>query len=231
MEATPYCLQSMFYIGNWELEYIHQFEFFMLDSGAFTFMNNQNHSSIDFDKFVVDYANFINKNNIDNFIELDIDSIVGLQRVEKYRSFLERETGKKPIPVWHRNRGIQYFKDCCREYPYVAIGGLVVNEYENIGSLFDMFPYFISYAHHCGAKIHGLGFTKLNRLSELHFDSVDSTAWMADARFGRSCYLDVQRQNEFVNKQLGVENVPYLMVLENSLKRWKNIVEHCRCFY
>ena len=82
MEATPYCLQSMFYIDDWELEYIHQFEFFMLDSGAFTFMNNRNHSSIDFDKFVADYANFINKNNIDNFIELDIDSIVGLQRVE-----------------------------------------------------------------------------------------------------------------------------------------------------
>ncbi len=34
MQATPYCLQSMYYIGEWELEYIKQFDFFILDSGA-----------------------------------------------------------------------------------------------------------------------------------------------------------------------------------------------------
>ena len=228
VKATPYRLQSMYFMEDWEIPYLNQFEFFMLDSGAFTFMSKKR--TTNFDEYVSKYIDFINKNNIDNFIELDIDSIVGLKKVEEYRDLINKETGKKCIPVWHRNRGIQYFKDCCKEYPYVAIGGLVVNEYENIGSLFDMFPYFISYAHHCGAKIHGLGFTRFDKLHNCHFDSVDSTTWMVEARFGRSCYLDLQKQRTSIRKELNSKSIPYIIAVEKSLKRWKHIVEYYRCF-
>jgi len=228
VKATPYRLQSMYFMEDWEIPYLNQFEFFMLDSGAFTFMSKKR--TTNFDEYVAKYIDFINKNNIDNFIELDIDSIVGLKKVEEYRDLINKETGKKCIPVWHRNRGIQYFKDCCKEYPYVAIGGLVVNEYENVNGLFDMFPYFISYAHHCGAKIHGLGFTRFDKLHNCHFDSVDSTSWLSDSRYGRGSTMDVRSRKVVGFDIKNSRNVHYSELNENSLERWKHIIEYYRCF-
>lgn len=117
------------------------------------------------------------------FFELDIDSVVGLEEVERLRAKLEAMTNKKPIPVWHKNRGKEYFIKMCEEYPYVALGGIVTKEiprkkYESA------FPWFINTAHEHGAKIHGLGYTNIANLKKYHFDSVDSTAWLCGNRGG-----------------------------------------------
>ncbi len=58
------------------------------------------------------------------FFELDIDRIVGLEKVEEFRRRIESKTGKQSIPVWHSNRGWQYFVNMCKEYNYVSIGGI-----------------------------------------------------------------------------------------------------------
>ena len=63
VKIVPYRLQSMYFMENWEIPYLHQFEFFMLDSGAFTFMSKKR--TTDFDGYVAKYIDFINKNNID----------------------------------------------------------------------------------------------------------------------------------------------------------------------
>ena len=102
------------------------------------------------------------------------------------RDRLERMTGKKPIPVWHKNRGKEYFVKMCEEYPYVAIGGIVTKEiprkvYETA------FPWFINTAHKHKAKIHGLGYTTVANLQKYRFDSVDSTAWLYGNRGGYIC--------------------------------------------
>lgn len=70
----------------------------------------------------------------------------------------------------------------CRDYDYVAIGGIVSKEITQ--KEWKYFPYFINKAHEHGAKIHGLGFTSLVDLPKYHFDSVDSTAWTSGNRFG-----------------------------------------------
>lgn len=151
---------------------------FMLDSGAFTFMSGNHNGSINWDSYTEEYAAFINRYNVSQFIEIDIDNIVGLKEVERLRNKLEQLTGKKPIPVWHKNRGKDYFLKMCDEYPYVAIGGIVTKEiprniYEKI------LPWFINEAHKKGVKIHGLGFTSLKNLPLCKFDSVDSKAWLS----------------------------------------------------
>lgn len=156
---------------------------FLLDSGAFTFMSVNNDTKTDFDKYVEEYAAFVKRYDINLFFELDIDSIVGIKEVERLRQKLERLSGRKPIPVWHNSRGKDYFINMCKEYPYVAIGGIVTKEiptdkYERL------FPWFISTAHKYHAKIHGLGYTRVNALKKYHFDSVDSTAWLYGNRGG-----------------------------------------------
>ena len=178
-------LESFYYVSkniHFERRYT-QCEHFLLDSGAFTFLIGNHKETIDWGEYTQNYAEFINRYNIDLFFELDIDSIVGIKKVEYYRNMLERLTGKKPIPVWHKNRGKQYFLDMCKEYPYVALGGIAIKEiprdiYEKV------FPWFIKTAHEYDAKIHGLGYTSIEGVHKYHFDSVDSTAWLYGNRAG-----------------------------------------------
>ena len=156
---------------------------FLLDSGAFTFMQGTHKEAINWDRYIEEYAEFINRYNVQKFFELDIDLVVGLNEVERLRKRLEQLTGKQPIPVWHKGRGKDYFIGMAGDYPYVAIGGIVSKEIP-INLYEKMFPWFIRTAHEKGAKIHGLGYTRLEGLKYYHFDSVDSTTWLHGNRGG-----------------------------------------------
>lgn len=178
-------LESYYYIRK-EPNFIRlakEFGNFLLDSGAFTFMNGTHDGTIDWDAYTEEYAQFVKAHDINLYLEMDIDSLVGLDEVERFRRKLESITGRKPIPVWHKNRGKDYFINMCEEYPYVAIGGIVTkeiprDEYEKA------FPWFINEAHKRGCKIHGLGYTSVPNLKKYHFDSIDSTAWLSGNRGG-----------------------------------------------
>ena len=153
---------------------------FLLDSGAFSFFTGS--KDTDWDKYLRDYADFINRNKVDRFFELDIDSLVGYDKVLEMRKALEKMTDKPCIPVWHKSRGKEAFIQMCKDYDYVSIGGIVSKEISK--AEYKYFPWFIDKAHKHGAKIHGLGFTVLADLPKYHFDSVDSTSWVSGNRFG-----------------------------------------------
>lgn len=153
----------------------------ILDSGAFTFLNNKKGKTINWEQYVISYGNFIRNNNIKLFFELDIDPIVGLKEVERLRDVLENTAGRKCIPVWHKSRGLDYWKKMCQEYQYVAIGGIVTREIKK--SEYDIFLPLLKIAKEYKTKVHGLGFTNLNGLKKYKFYSVDSTNWLS-ARFG-----------------------------------------------
>ena len=160
-----YILESFYSIKEWQIPFIKKCEMFLLDSGAFTFMNSQK-GKIDFDEYLTRYINFINKYDIKYFFELDVDSIVGYEKVKQLRKRLENETGKKCIPVWHKSRGKEEYLKMCEEYDYVAIGGIVTKEITK--EQYSFFPWFINEAHKRGCKIHGLGFTDTNLLQKYH---------------------------------------------------------------
>lgn len=174
-------LESFYSFQDWQKPLIHQFKDFMLDSGAFTFLKSKKRDDLNFRSYAIKYANFIRQNNIDKFFELDIDSLVGIKEVEHLRNEIERIVEKQSIPVWHKNRGKDYFVEMCKNYPYVALGGIALKE---IPSFEKIFPWFIETAHKYETKIHGLGFTKMRQLSKFPFDSVDSTTWHSGMRFG-----------------------------------------------
>lgn len=177
----PYILESFYYADDDTERLLPLFGDFLLDSGAFTFMQSSK-KAVKWEEYIEQYADFINKNNIQKYFELDIDSVVGYDKVLEYRKRLEKLTNKPVIPVWHKSRGIDNFKSMCDEYSYVAIGGIVSKEIKP--EQYIAFPQMISYAHKRKAKIHGLGFTSLEWLPKCHFDSVDSTAWTTGNRFG-----------------------------------------------
>ena len=182
----PYILESFYYANKDDIKrLLPYFGDFLLDSGAFTFMQNSK-THINWDKYLSEYINFINAYKIEKFFELDIDDVVGYDQVLKFRKTLESLTGKQCIPVWHLSRGKDEFLRMCDEYPYVSIGGLVGKAKRSAKQkqLESAFPWFINEAHKRGAKIHGLGYTSEMGIRKYHFDSVDSTAWTTGNRFG-----------------------------------------------
>ena len=186
-KCLPYILESFYYADADTERLIPYMGDFLLDSGAFTFMQN-NKSHVVWEEYVERYADFVNRNKIEKFFELDIDSVTGYGKVLEYRNKLERLTGKKCIPVWHKSRGIEEYRKMCEEYDYAAIGGIVAKEITV--DKYSVFPSLISEAHKRKCKIHGLGFTALQWLDKCHFDSVDSTAWTTGNRFGYVYYFD-----------------------------------------
>ncbi|MFA6865761.1 MAG: hypothetical protein WCS04_08195 [Sphaerochaetaceae bacterium] len=187
-QYTPYILDSFYLFnkgdGRRKIQYVEDWDRdrFLLDSGAFTFMNGSHKGKVDFTEYNKRYGEFIKRYGITQFFELDVDSIVGYEKVKSMRRELERITGRQPIPVWHISRGKEDFKSSCKDYPYVAIGGIVTKEFRP--EKYQYFPWFIDTAHEAGARIHGLGYTSFEGLRKYHFDSVDSTSWLAGSRFG-----------------------------------------------
>lgn len=198
-------------------------ERFLLDSGAFTFMQNAK-SHVDWDEYLDGYIDFINRNRVETFFELDIDSIVGYDRVLELRRRLERNTGRQCIPVWHKSRGKDEFLRMCDEYGYVAIGGIVGKEIlpKDYGAL----VWFIREAHRRKARIHGLGFTNLKWLPKLHWDSVDSTAWLAGNRFGHVCVFENGTIRNVSKPGCRMKNVRELAV--NNFNEWVKFQEWAR---
>lgn len=197
---------------------------FLLDSGAFTFMQGTHQGKIDWDEYIDGYAELINRWDVKLFFELDIDSIVGLDEVNRLRRKLEVLTNKQPIPVWHKNRGKDYFIRMCEEYKYVAIGGIVTREIpKNIYE--KMFPWFIKTAHTHGCKIHGLGYTIIKGLHQYRFDSVDSTAWLYGNRGG---YLYKFKPDTGMIEQIKPENRGRLKPRAAALNNFIEWVKFCK---
>lgn len=185
IDKIIYALESFYYIKEWQLYYIKNvWRKFLLDSGAFTFLNTKgkNTARKEIELYLYRYINFINKNDISYFFEMDLDTIVGLKTVEEYRKIIEKETGKRCIPVWHKSRGQQYFIDLASEYDYIAIGGIAIKDIKK--DEYKYFKWFIDEAHKRKCRIHGLGYTSIKGLKKYKFDSVDSTSWQSGSRYG-----------------------------------------------
>lgn len=204
---TPlYVLESFYYITPWQVKMIPTWKGFLLDSGAFTFMANSHASKgFDFDAYLDKYIAFIKRNNIKQFFELDVDSVVGYGKVLEMRRKLEKETGTKCIPVWHKSRGLEEWRKLTAEYPYVAIGGFVTKEIKP--REYKFLPQLLKIARQNGCKVHGLGFT--NRVAYgLDLYSVDSSNWTCCSRYGGVEYFDGQKMVR-VNTPSGKRTVNY----------------------
>lgn len=189
--AKPRYLLETFYAGQKTcdkvLANVATADNFILDSGAFSFLNGT--GSFDkrrMDNYVAAYAEYINSRGISQYIEMDIDAIVSLDYVEGLRREIEEETGRKSIPVWHKTRGVNKFIELLEEYDYIAIGGFAIRELKQ--SEYPAVLELTKYARRRNVKVHGLGFTRTKDIERWPFFSVDSsTASKAGGR-GKKLY-------------------------------------------
>lgn len=153
----------------------------LIDSGAHSFQKGK---KVDWEKYTREYAEFIKKYDCDKilgYFEMDVDNIIGYDKVLQLRKILTSVT-PKIIPVWHKNRGLEDFKAMCKEYKgrIVAITGF---KDEDISD--DQYHLFVKYAHDCGCKIHGLGMTRRRILDKVPFDFTDSASWKLCSSYGK----------------------------------------------
>lgn len=182
MSNSRYCLESFYTFKNYAMlkNTIPQTDI-LIDSGAFTFMNGGG-SPDTLDAYLDEYIAFCRDQKVTHFFELDVDVVKGLPWVERARTKLENATGRQCIPVWHRSRGMEYYKALCREYSYIAIGGLVTKEI--MRKEYAIFEPMLAYAKEHNCKVHGLGLTNFSAIKKYRFYSVDSTSWTSGHRFG-----------------------------------------------
>ena len=179
-----YNLMSYFYIKN-KLElanYIRDHtEQILIDSGAHSFQKGK---KVDWDLYTKQYADFIkefDRDNVLGYFEMDVDNIIGYDKVLELRKVLEEVTDKI-IPVWHKNRGIEEFKKMCKEYSgrIIAITGFKNEDIKD-----EQYLMFLKYAKKYNCKVHCLGMTRKKILDKVPFDYVDSSSWVQQSIFGR----------------------------------------------
>lgn len=228
----PYVLETFYYLNQNKgkvatqiKENIHKFDSFLLDSGAFTFMNNSKKSEINFDKYVENYANFINQYDVKYFFELDIDTVVGYKEVKRLRNKLEHLTNKQCIPVWHRSRGKDDWLDTIKNYNYVAVGGIVTKEIRK--KEYYIFNWLLNTAKFENTKVHGLGFTSLKLLNKYPFYSVDSTNWTYGARF--NVMFDFNYPNlKMINLNNQKRKVHHNIIHDYNCKQWGKFINYAK---
>ena len=190
-------------------------DMFLLDSGAFTFMNKSKKSKEFTEEMFYDYLesyiDFINKWDIKYFFELDLDCVIGYEKVKLVREYLEYKTNKKCIPVWHKDRGIDDFINTCKKYDYIAIGGIASKEIKK--SEHNLLYELCDIAHSYNCKVHGLGYLPLEVLNSRNcpFDTVDGTSWQGHMR--QKCYYLDENNN--------------MKVFKNDDRYWKAISYDC----
>jgi hypothetical protein len=216
VKEIPFLLESFYYFHEFQKPLIQSAELFLLDSGAFTFMNTVK-GNVNWNKYIDSYIAFIKENGVKYYFELDIDVIVGYEEVKRIRAKIERETGIKSIPVWHKSRGIEEYKRLVNDYDYIAVGGFAIktikpNEYPLIKRM-------VHYAYNRGVKVHGLGFTPKN-VTEYKFYSADSTTWLSCRKFGRIPMFNGEYIKTITPKNHGAKKERQKEIETFTIKEW-----------
>lgn len=196
--TSRYILESYFYITKAinNKQYIadvldyNKRDRLLLDSGAFSFMNGKQVTEKEMDQYCINYVEFIKKYNIKYFVEMDIDAIFGYEKALEYRRYIEKECGSQAIPIFHKERGINVYKQMVSEYEYAGIGGIAMKNIKP--SEHKYFRELNKYANYYGTKLHAMGFTPTRDLNSYGFYSVDSSSWASGVRFGTIYYYQNQ---------------------------------------
>ena len=216
LKDIPYLLESFYYFKDFQKPLIHSADLFLLDSGAFTFMNSKG-GNVNWHEYIDRYIAFIKENGVKHYFELDIDVITGYEEVKRIRAKIERETGVKSIPVWHKSRDIEEYKRLVQEYDYIAVGGFAIKHIKK--SEYPTIKRMVEYAYNNGVKVHGLGFTPQN-VHEYKFYSVDSTSWKSSRRFGSVYKFDNGKMRVITPKNHGTKRDKQEEIEAITVKEW-----------
>lgn len=171
-----------------------------IDSGAHTFFINQgmvnasHKAKVDrarrqdrqlpaIDKYHAAYVEWVKKwqNLFDYFVELDLQELVGHQKIMQWRERWQREgLAHKLITVYHYSDTWKQFEQMVADSQskYVATQGFRMDEHD------INYLKLVGYCYKRGVRVHGFALTKNKLLCEVPFYSVDSTTWNSPATWG-----------------------------------------------
>lgn len=160
-----------------------KFDIFV-DSGAFTASTKGTRIKL------AAYTRWIRQNaaHIDAYMNLDvIGNAAGTRRNQEV---LEAE-GLTPVPAFHWGSDPVEFDRYVECYPRVALGGIVPllkTPDRLVPYLDDLFNRGLK--RRADLKLHGLGMTSWSLLTRYPWDSVDSSSWVAGAKFATPSLFD-----------------------------------------
>jgi hypothetical protein len=225
---SKYNLLSYYYIQKTKelshIDYVKEHsELILIDSGAHTF---QFGTKVDFDAFCRNYADFIKKfdnNKVLGYFELDIENIVGMDKVLEYRKILEDVTDKI-IPVWHKGRGINNYEEMLEQYrgKVIAIGGFKGTDIRD-----DQYLMFLKKAKRYNCKVHCLGMTRSKVLDKVPFDFTDSASWLNWSIYG-TIFNNGKKVSKQYSKEHQLESMAFafktaIEMQEHYYNKWRNI--------
>ncbi|MEG0790984.1 MAG: hypothetical protein RSG23_05095 [Gordonibacter sp.] len=197
-------------------------ELVMIDSGAHSFQKGKKVKWVEYTREYAKFIKLFDRPNVVGYFEMDVDNIIGYEKVLALRRILHEESGHadKIIPVWHKNRGITEFKAMCceRSGRTVAITG-----FKNEDIRDEQYPLFLKEAKKHGCKVHCLGMTRKKILDRVPFDYTDSSSWVQSAVYGKVDGRKVSRQFSKTNRT-DVFIASYLAAMkmqDHYYRKWK----------
>lgn len=153
----------------------------LIDSGAHSFQKGKKVDWLEYTKKYTEFIKEFDRPNVIGYFEMDVDNIIGYDKVLELRKLLE-QVSNKIIPVWHKNRGIEEYKKMCRDYAgkVVAITGFKNEDIQD-----HQYLMFLKYAKKYNCRVHCLGMTRKKVLDKVPSDYVDSSSWVQASIFGR----------------------------------------------
>lgn len=153
----------------------------LIDSGAHSFQKGKKVNWVEYTKQYAEFIQKFDRPNVVGYFEMDVDNIIGYDKVLELRKILE-SVSNKIIPVWHKNRGIDEYKQMCKDYAgkIIAITGFKNEDIKD-----EQYLMFLKYAKKHNCKVHCLGMTRKKVLDKVPFDYVDSSSWKQAGIYGR----------------------------------------------
>jgi hypothetical protein len=207
----------------------------IVDSGAHTFFSKHGIVAMDAlrakNKKHQDPYTYLNEyfkwvisvyNDIDFFVELDLQEILGKRFVAYQRSkAIELGIADKMISCYHTGDTMDEYIQMIAESKskYVALQGLRAREKPiDYKTLIDY-----AYKHEC--RVHGFAFTRQGLLKQYPFYSVDSSSWKAVIKFGSVHVFDglgiksVSGIENIIQETKGIHSTTYFRDIPNEIKK------------
>lgn len=199
IKQVPYILFSFYMLNKKNLglaaNVLKQAKIGIMDSGAFSFLFNG--KEVEFSSYIEEYCRFIHDNRLKNYVELDMDGIWPLERIEQVRSDMEKAVGWPSMPCWHPERGLENLEKLCSIYNYIAIGGAHKIPPQKRAIFFKKLATKVMRFKRV-PKIHLMG-VQCREVFNLGFFSCDATSGLASAQirgvvkvFGAGSYIQEQ---------------------------------------
>jgi hypothetical protein len=216
-----------------ELSKLGEFSFdpsisYMIDSGAHTLQQpSKTWTNEELETFVKAYEIFVKKTChvpcIKFYAEMDIDNIVGEDKVREWRERLSAIT-PKVVPVWHptREKDISNPKEWikyCKDYEWVSLGGSW-----KLGLPADYQFALVKYAYEQGTKVHAMGCTGFYHNLEVPFYSVDSSSWLSGEEHGLVPDFDFVKMKvvRVDYRKMYLAGTDYISRTKHTIKQYKH---------